>query len=71
LEFRWRTHTAGLGKLENLNTYTNTAEAQNIKDTMEAARAMTPLKGSIWEPEDDEWMDVDAYVPPTYHILFA
>jgi hypothetical protein len=47
----------------DVETYTHAAETQNMNDTTKVARTLTPFRGSIWEPEDDEWMDVDAYVP--------
>jgi hypothetical protein len=28
--------------------------------TLAAAREISPFKGSVWEPEDDEWLEVDA-----------
>jgi hypothetical protein len=36
------------------------AGGELMSATLAAARDISPFKGSVWEPEDDEWSEVDA-----------
>jgi hypothetical protein len=48
--------------LRNLDGYKTIrkSEGKLMSATLAAARQISPHKGSIWDPEDDEWMEMDA-----------
>jgi hypothetical protein len=46
----------------NLNPYKTIrrAEGKLMSSTLSAARDISPFKGNMWDPEDDEWAEMDA-----------
>jgi hypothetical protein len=52
----------GANLLNNINSHKTVrkSEGKLMSATLAAAREMSPYKGSMWDPEDDEWLEVDA-----------
>ena len=52
----------GADLLDNIDPYETIrkSEGKLMSATLAAAREMSRFKGSMWDPEDDEWLEVDA-----------